>query len=98
MIDMKQLLVRDHIARLEGEAAAHRAARASNEAPTAGTSTRVRLGRWLVGVGTLIAGTSPRRDERVARASAASGNAVAVATKAGSGPCDDGSNLLSSAA
>ena len=58
MIDMKQRLVQDHIARLEAEAAAVRAARASNGTSIADSSARERLGRWVVGVGTLIAGTT----------------------------------------
>ncbi len=58
MIDMKQRLVQDHIARLEEEAAAVRAGRASNERRLADSSARVRFGRWVIGVGTRIAGTT----------------------------------------
>ncbi len=72
MIELQQALVADHIAGLEHEAAALRAERARDQraapAPvttqpvalptvTAG-NPRVRLGRWLVGIGTAIAGTA----------------------------------------
>src|SRR5690242_1395497 len=71
MIDLQKALVADHIARLEHEAAALRAERARDRAAlpprvttelvrpvvTAG-SPRLRLGRWLVSVGTAIAGTT----------------------------------------
>jgi hypothetical protein len=80
MIDLQQALVADHIAGLEREGAALRAERARDEAqtreiapaatepvplpivPTA--SPRIRVGRWLVAIGTAIAGTA----EPVARA------------------------------
>jgi hypothetical protein len=72
MIELQQALVADHIAGLEHEAAALRAERARDRsaapAPvatepvglpmvTAG-NPRVRLGRWLVAIGTAIAGTA----------------------------------------
>lgn len=80
MIDLQQALVADHIAGLEREGAALRAerARAEDRALVVATpatepvplpvvragSPRVRIGRWLVGLGTAIAGTA----EPVARA------------------------------
>ena len=62
MIEIKQILVQDHIARLAEEAAALRAERTSNGTSPGGSSARVRLGRVVVGVGTLIAGTTRARD------------------------------------
>jgi hypothetical protein len=62
MIDMKQILVQDHIARLAEEAAALRAERSPNGTFPARTSARLRLGRMVVGVGTLIAGSTRARD------------------------------------
>jgi hypothetical protein len=50
-------------------------------------SPRVRLGRWLVGVGAAIAGAN---EEIAVRPSAA--------IKSANGPCDDGSSRLSHAA
>ena len=80
MIELQQALVADHIAGLQREAAALRAERARSDAraieiapaetepvrlPIVTTgSPRVRLGRWLVGIGSAIAGTT----EPVARA------------------------------
>jgi hypothetical protein len=58
MIDMQQILVADRIARLDEEAAALRAERRFGRAVTASPSPRVRLGRWLVSVGSAIAGTA----------------------------------------
>jgi len=57
MIDLQQFLVADHIAQLDDEAAALRAERRRPhlQASTAATH-RVRIGRWLVGVGRAIAG------------------------------------------
>ena len=59
MIEMQQFLVADHIARLDEEAAALRAERRRNRLRgrhVADDGRRVRLGRWLVGVGHAIAG------------------------------------------
>ena len=80
MIDLQQALVADHIAGLQREGAALRAERFRTEVRTGAGSRaatqpvelpvvtagnpRVRLGRWLVGIGTAIAGTT----EPVARA------------------------------
>ena len=74
MIELQQALVADHIAGLEHEAAALRAERQRDHddaarpgpadtepvplAVVASRSPRLRLGRWLVAVGTLIAGTT----------------------------------------
>jgi hypothetical protein len=62
-------------------------------------SARVRLGRWLVGVGAAIAGA--RADETAAAlpsAAAAPDGASFAAMQAASGPCDDGPSSLSHAA
>ena len=72
MIELQQALVADHIAGLEHEAAALRAERARDRASVpapvttepvrlpvvAARNPRVRLGRWLVAIGTAIAGTA----------------------------------------
>ena len=62
-------------------------------------SARVRLGRWLVGVGGAIAGATvdETRATVPSRAGAADGAAFAAITSA-NGPCDDGSSKLSHAA
>jgi len=58
MIDLQQFLVADHIAQLDDEAAALRAERRRQRGAGsgAGAARRVRIGRWLVGVGRAIAG------------------------------------------
>ncbi len=58
MIDLQQFLVADHISQLDDEAAALRAERRRqrHQGPTAAATRRVRIGRWLVGVGRAIAG------------------------------------------
>jgi hypothetical protein len=71
MIDLQRALVADHIAGLQREGAALRAERARDgraatsalgsmtvpvRLPVSRPSRRVRLGRWLVGVGAAIAG------------------------------------------
>lgn len=62
-------------------------------------STRVRLGRWLVGVGAAIAGaTVEETDAGVRSAAAAHDGAAFTAVKAANGTCDDGSSPLSHAA
>ena len=73
MIDLQQALVADHISGLEREGAALRAEREREHAerlraghaaagarslPDGPPSPRVRLGRWLVGVGESIAGSA----------------------------------------
>lgn len=73
MIDLQKALVADHIAGLQRDAAALRAeranARATHEIESTATepvplplvrpgSPRVRIGRWLVAVGTAIVGTT----------------------------------------
>jgi hypothetical protein len=49
----------------------------------AGPSTRARFGRWLMGVGTAIAGNDAVMSDAVRRA----------ATGTGKGPCDDSSAM-----
>ena len=62
MIDLQQFLVADHIAQLDDEAAALRAERRRQPGRRAGVSTRrIRLGRWLVGIGRAIAGDEDAR-------------------------------------
>ena len=67
-----------------------------------GPSARVRLGRWLVGVGAAIAATN--QDARVSGDAVVPGTMVATAAttaatvKASNGPCDDGPTTLSHAA
>jgi hypothetical protein len=62
-------------------------------------STRVRLGRWLVGVGAAIAGATADETENIGPVAApARDGATFTAIKAASGPCDDGSSPLSHAA
>ena len=56
MIDMQQFLVADHISQLDDEAAALRAERRQRHQGSGAATRRVRLGRWLVGVGRAIAG------------------------------------------
>jgi hypothetical protein len=58
MIDLQQFLVADHISQLDDEAAALRAERRRqrHQGPSAAATRRVRIGRWLVGVGRAIAG------------------------------------------
>jgi hypothetical protein len=57
MIDLQQFLVADHIAQLDDEAAALRAERRQRHRGSgAAGARRVRIGRWLVGVGLAIAG------------------------------------------
>jgi hypothetical protein len=67
LIDLQRALVADHITDLEREGAALRAERIRDCAaatPSSGTgaSPRVRLGRWLVGVGQTIAGPGATTD------------------------------------
>lgn len=97
MIDLQQALVADHIAELEREGAALRAERAQAaqehdtasgpaspvRLPVAVPSRRVRIGRWLVGVGSAIAGTT---------------EPVPAALVADDGPCDDGPTTIPHAA
>ena len=82
MIDLQQALVADHIAGLEREGAALRAERARADDHARGVepaetqpvplpvvttgSPRVRIGRWLVGIGTAIAGPARPVDATVA--------------------------------
>jgi len=62
-------------------------------------SARVRLGRWLVGVGAAIAGTTvDQTGTAVPSAAAAPDGAAFAAIKSANGPCDDGSSTLSHAA
>jgi len=62
-------------------------------------SARVRLGRWLVGVGAAIAGTTVHETgTAVPSAAAAPDGAAFAAIKSANGPCDDGSSTLSHAA
>jgi hypothetical protein len=62
-------------------------------------STRVRLGRWLVGVGAALAGAPLDETEANVPSAAAPREGAAFATaRAASGPCDDGSSPLSHAA
>jgi hypothetical protein len=63
-------------------------------------STRVRLGRWLVGVGAAIAGaTIDEAEANLAPSVAPAPDRTAfTAVKAANGPCDDGSSPLSHAA
>ena len=58
MIDLQQVLVADHISQLDAEAAALRAERRRqrHQGSGAAATRRVRIGRWLVGVGRAIAG------------------------------------------
>jgi hypothetical protein len=68
MIDIQKVLVADHIQQLERDATPQagrrRAPRAFTRATevtgrsVAGASVRVRLGRWVVGIGEAIAGPS----------------------------------------
>jgi hypothetical protein len=65
-----------------------------------GRSTRIRLGRWLVGIGAAIAGTTGdglADDDRIVARSALTAT-TATAVKAAHGPCDDGPSTLSHAA
>ena len=62
-------------------------------------SARVRLGRWLVGVGAAIAGVTVDETGTAARSGAAApGGAAFAAITSANGPCDDGSSKLSHAA
>ena len=63
-------------------------------------SARVRLGRWLVGVGAAIAGATVDEieTETAGRSSAAAPDGAFAAIKSANGPCDDGSSTLSHAA
>ncbi len=62
-------------------------------------SARIRLGRWLVGVGAAIAGATVDEAAPVAdSADAVPGGATFATIKAANGPCDDGSSPLSHAA
>jgi len=62
-------------------------------------SARVRLGRWLVGVGAAIAGATVDETEAAVRSGAAAPDGAAFAAiKSANGPCDDGSSKLSHAA
>ena len=62
-------------------------------------SARVRLGRWLVGVGAAIAGAPVDETEANVPSAAAAPDGAAFATiQAANGPCDDGSSPLSHAA
>ena len=62
-------------------------------------SARVRLGRWLVGVGAAIAGATVDETDAARPSSAAAPDGAAfTAIKAANGPCDDGSSPLSHAA
>ena len=63
MIDLQQVLVADHIAQLDDEAAALRAERRNQRHPGSGAAAtrRVRIGRWLVGVGRAIAGDEDKK-------------------------------------
>ena len=64
-------------------------------------SARVRLGRWLVGVGAAIAGATLDETETetaVRSPAAAPAGAAFAAIKSAHGPCDDGSSKLSHAA
>jgi hypothetical protein len=57
MIDLQRALVADRIATLQREGEALRAERTRSRAAGAPPSRRVRLGRWLVGLGETISGT-----------------------------------------
>jgi hypothetical protein len=62
-------------------------------------SARVRLGRWLVGVGASIAGaTVDETGTAVSSAAAAPDGAAFAAITSANGPCDDGASKLSHAA
>ena len=82
MIDLQRALVADRIATLQREGAALRAERARARAEGALPSRRVRLGRWLVGLGETISGPAPTRPALVHD----------------SRPCDDASDTWSHAA
>ena len=61
MIDLQRALVADRIASLQREGEALRAERSRSRAAGALPSRRVRLGRWLVGLGETISGPAPTR-------------------------------------
>jgi hypothetical protein len=94
MIDLQRSLVADHIADLEREAAALRAERDRDQLEASAavhhdggespTNPRTRLGRWLIGVGEALGGST--------RAAAAG-----AVPRSGS-PCDDAPRGLSTAA
>jgi len=65
MTDLQRFLVADHIAQLDDEAAALRAERrrgVGDHDVGSGTPVRARVGRWLVVLGTAIAGPGPSDD------------------------------------
>lgn len=76
MIDVRKVLVADHIQELERDAAAHAGRRRARQAfardehengrAATNGAVRVRVGRWLVGVGQAIAGppATPADDAR----------------------------------
>ena len=87
MIDLQQALVADHISQLDDEAAALRAER-ERDRRSGIDATRVRVGRWLVSLGHVLAGPlapAPELERPVAAMVADS-------------PCDDGPTPLVRAA
>lgn len=66
MIEMQQLLVADRIALLDDEAAALRAERRYGRAGRTGrvaAAARIRVGHWLVVLGTAVAGRTPAAED-----------------------------------
>jgi len=61
-------------------------------------SARVRLGRWLVGVGASIAGATKEETDAARTVGSAPDGASFAAMNAANGPCDDGSSPLCRAA
>ena len=79
MIDLQQALVADHISQLDGEAAALRAER-DRDRRSGIDATGVRLGRWLVSLGRVLAGAAAAEPDLERP----------VATLVAENPCEDG--------